>query len=78
MMMKIVIDNGRRGRQRRRDRAAARTHQLSDFHANGHEMESARLPGPVAGAGAGDGVVDLSATNVLEPENERHFNASRH
>lgn len=31
-----------------------------------------------AGADADAGDVDLSATNVLEPENERHFNASRH
>lgn len=48
MMMKIVIDNGRQRRSRS-------PNQLSDFHANGHEMESARLPldrGPVAGAGA--------------------------
>lgn len=41
MMMKIVIDNGRRRRGKRPSRTP---NQLSDFHANGHEMESARLP----------------------------------
>lgn len=68
LMMKIVIDNGRRRLEQ--TAAGSQRRELSDFHANDHEMESARLPGPRD--------VDLSATNVLEPQNERHFNASRH
>lgn len=43
MMMKIVIDNGRQRRSRS-------PNQLSDFHANGHEMESASF---ASGPGTG-------------------------
>jgi len=40
MMMKIVIDNGRDDGLHWMDWTLLSSRQLSDFHANGHEMES--------------------------------------